>query len=304
MKKVFLSSVEEGFEPFRDAAEAAINSFQELKCVRVERLAASSVSPLEECLQQLQQCDIYVGILGARYGNLLGPSGCSYTEAEFDEAVRLGIPRLMFFASVGELFVESPDCNRRQREFRDRVSKDHFRGEFQTPDGLQGEIRQALADSAMKSGPKPPNPKNVTWLFVPFVTCQAGYDTGVVITNPGLSLLGIPERAGMCTIFYTGEVHPAQQTIHGTDAIQSSSEEQFSLLPIVQESAVIPPGKQLTFVLTTGGNYGIAATPGFQGYLLIRCDFPNARGVAFTYNMTQDLPTSVGTIIVEVLDMP
>ncbi|MFN0105572.1 MAG: DUF4062 domain-containing protein [Bryobacteraceae bacterium] len=303
MVSVFLSSVVRGFEQHRDAAAAAIDSFPGFKCVRMEQFGASALTALDECLQQLRQCDWYVGILGARYGSVLGPSGCSYTEAEYDEAVRLEIPRLMFLASVDVIFVESEDFTRRQREFRDKVSI-YFRGEFKTSEELQIEITKSLAKIAIKSFAKPIDPKNVTWLFVPFVTCQAGFDTGVAITNPSFSLLGIPERAGKCTIFYTGEVLRPQQIVGTTDAPYSPSQQHIGLLPIVQESAVIPAGKQLTFVLTTGGNYGIAATPGFQGYLLIRCEFPNARGVAFTYVMTQDHPTGGGAIPVEVLAVP
>ena len=51
--------------------------------------------------------------------------------------------------------------------------------------------------------------------------------------------------------------------------------------PAAQTSAVVPAGKQLLAVLSTGGNLGIAATPGFQGYMIAQCQFQYAHGFAF-----------------------
>ena len=33
-------------------------------------------------------------------------------------------------------------------------------------------------------------------------------------------------------------------------------------------------------VLSSGGTHGLQATPGFQGYLIVECDFLNPRGFA------------------------
>jgi hypothetical protein len=43
----------------------------------------------------------------------------------------------------------------------------------------------------------------------------------------------------------------------------------------------VPAGRQLLAVLSSGGNYGIAATPGFQGYMIAQCAFQYAHGFAF-----------------------
>ena len=77
--------------------------------------------------------------------------------------------------------------------------------------------------------------------------------------NPGQRL-----QAGPCTIHYFG------QTANGGAA------------PAPQTTnAVIPAGGTLAFNLSTGGNYGLAGTPGFQGYLFARCEFQYAHGFAF-----------------------
>jgi hypothetical protein len=51
-------------------------------------------------------------------------------------------------------------------------------------------------------------------------------------------------------------------------------------IPTKEVSSVVKAGEQMNFVLSSGGAHGINATPGFQGYLVIECDFPNARGYA------------------------
>ena len=37
----------------------------------------------------------------------------------------------------------------------------------------------------------------------------------------------------------------------------------------------------MAFVLSSGGSHGISPTPGFQGYLIIQCDFRYGHGFAF-----------------------
>jgi hypothetical protein len=107
----------------------------------------------------------------------------------------------------------------------------------------------------------------VTHLLFPFVTNQQGFDTGIAISNTSRDPFANPNdrlQSGACTINYYG------QTVAGGSA------------PAPQTtSAPIPAGGTLTFILSSGGNFGIAGTPGFQGYLFARCDFQYAHGFAF-----------------------
>jgi hypothetical protein len=99
-------------------------------------------------------------------------------------------------------------------------------------------------------------------LFV-FLTNQAGFDSGIAISNTSVDPFGTAPQSGPCKLNYYGE------TTGGGAA------------PAAQTSAVVPAGKQLIAVLSTGGNYGIAATPGFQGYMIAQCQFQYAHGFAF-----------------------
>lgn len=106
------------------------------------------------------------------------------------------------------------------------------------------------------------NPCTTSLLFV-FLTNQSGFDSGIAISNTSVDPFGTKPQSGPCTLNYYGE------TAGGGAA------------PASQKSQTIPAGKQLTAVLSTGGNYGVRATPGFQGYMVAQCEFQYAHGFAF-----------------------
>jgi len=119
-----------------------------------------------------------------------------------------------------------------------------------------------FADSGSGTGAFAINSCTTNLLF-PFLTNQAGYDSGIAISNTSSDGFGTSPQTGACKLSYYGE------TSGGGAA------------PVAQISEKIPAGRQLLAVLSSGGNYGIAATPGFQGYLIAQCAFQYAHGFAF-----------------------
>jgi len=106
------------------------------------------------------------------------------------------------------------------------------------------------------------NPCSTNLLF-PFVTNQAGFDTGIAIANTSKDPFGTTTQSGSCKINYYGE------TAGGGAA------------PAAQTSGTVPAGGLLVFTLSSGGNLGITGTPGFQGYIIAQCNFQYAHGFAF-----------------------
>ncbi len=101
-------------------------------------------------------------------------------------------------------------------------------------------------------------------LLFPFVSNQAGFDTGIAIANTSLDTLnGVAPQAGTVTLSYYGN------TTGGGAA------------PANQTSKVVNAGEELVFTLSTGGDHGIAATPGFQGYIVAQMQFQWCHGFAF-----------------------
>lgn len=102
-----------------------------------------------------------------------------------------------------------------------------------------------------------------TNLLFPFITNQAGFDSGIVISNTSSDPFGTVPQRGVCKLNYYGG------TAGGGAA------------PGVQTSGVVTEGQQLVLTVSNGGNLGITATPGFQGYIIAQCDFQYAHGFAF-----------------------
>ncbi len=83
--KIFVSSVMNGFEEYREAVFAAIRSLDH-DIVRAEDFPASTIPSRVACLQGVREADLVVLILGERYGWSETQSGISPTHEEFREA--------------------------------------------------------------------------------------------------------------------------------------------------------------------------------------------------------------------------
>jgi hypothetical protein len=101
-------------------------------------------------------------------------------------------------------------------------------------------------------------------LLFPFVTNQSGFDTGIAIANTSMDPFGTTPQTGIVTLNYYG----------GTTGGGAPPASQ-------KTSAIVPAGQELVFTLSNGGGMGIAATPGFQGYMIATASFQYCHGFAF-----------------------
>jgi hypothetical protein len=102
--------------------------------------------------------------------------------------------------------------------------------------------------------------KCATHLLFPFVTNQAGFDTGFAIANTSMDQYGTSTQTGTCTFNFFGTAAPAAVTT----------------------AAAIAPGTDYT-------NLTSVLAPGFQGYVIVDCQFQYAHGFAFI--------TQIGTFL-------
>jgi ATP-dependent DNA helicase RecG len=87
--KVFISSVQKEFEPERTALEQFFSSDVLLQSFfetfLFERISATRQSPESIFLREVQKADLYIGLLGKKYG-FEGKDGISPTEREYEAA--------------------------------------------------------------------------------------------------------------------------------------------------------------------------------------------------------------------------
>jgi hypothetical protein len=121
----------------------------------------------ELCAERVRGCDVYVGVLGTRYGSPVADRPeVSYTELEFDTATAAGLPRLMFLldtttTDVGIPLAELIDhqFGARQEAFRRRIQASGLVTQsFASPDELGRLVERSLrelAAAAIDSRSKP-----------------------------------------------------------------------------------------------------------------------------------------------------
>jgi hypothetical protein len=99
-----------------------------------------------------------------------------------------------------------------------------------------------------------------TNILFPFVSNQAGFDTGLAIANTSKDPFGTALQTGACTVNFYGYV--------GTSKVCLSF-----------PSPSITGGEHFVWSLANGG--AVTATAGFQGYVIAQCAFQYGHGYAF-----------------------
>jgi Tetratricopeptide repeat/Domain of unknown function (DUF4062)/NB-ARC domain len=133
----------------------------------------------ELCAERVRGCDVYVGVLGTRYGSpVRDKPEMSYTELEFGTASVAGLPRLVFLldmdaADVGIPLAQLIDhaFGARQEAFRRRVQASGLVTQaFASPDQLGRLVERSLQELAAArhhAGPLPPDSVLRVWNIPP-----------------------------------------------------------------------------------------------------------------------------------------
>jgi Domain of unknown function (DUF4062) len=165
---VFLSSVRRSLEQERDSLPALIQAIGH-ECKRFEDYTAQPVPSRQVCLSGVDQADVYLLVLGGRYGEPVFDSGLAPTEEEFTRARQRGIPMLVFVK-------QGVEVEPRQQAFIDRVEEytgGRFRAGFTDAVDLQPSVARALAELAAQQAPLvfAPLPRaaglSVPWVYDP-----------------------------------------------------------------------------------------------------------------------------------------
>ena len=157
---VFLSSTARDLTEHREAVARAINGLDGYKCIRMEDFGARAASAEQFDEEAIKQCDVVVLLLGVIYGSSPPGSDKSYTELEYEAALKYGKPVLAFVASERDFqvplgLIRSIDSSQfhKAEEFKKRISPKLIWATFSTPDDLAKKVYQALFNWAQKHRP-------------------------------------------------------------------------------------------------------------------------------------------------------
>ncbi len=139
------------FPAGRSFVQAALDAVSRASMAPVDMryFAARDGKPADYCRQRVRECEIYVAVIGFRYGSMVPGQAVSYTELEFDEASAAGLPRLVFLLDKpAGLSARLTDADRGAVEgFRQRLrSAGLVVRVFTSADALELEVFHALME--------------------------------------------------------------------------------------------------------------------------------------------------------------
>ena len=194
--------------------------------VNMADFAAAGQPPARVCAEMVRGCDVYVGVLGTRYGSpVRDQQEVSYTELEFATATEAGLDRLVFLLDTAAADVGIPlselidrEFGARQDAFRRRVQDSGLLTQsFANPAGLGQLVERALRNLAQTrqrvgSGirreqvPAEPQPVRASkFVNPPPATAPAWFqgrqvETGLLaryVTDPGIRMVTVTGRGGI-----------------------------------------------------------------------------------------------------------
>ena len=161
--RIFVSSTKEDLIPYREAVETVLTGMEHIP-LGMEYFVSSPDSPIDVCLATVRRSQLYIVIVGMRYGSIEEGSGKSFTELEYDEAVKNKIPVLVFIIDEEQCpilpkFVDVGEKAEKLKQFKAKLNSSYLVSRFASIDNLkqlvEKSVRQAIdkisADKAEKN---------------------------------------------------------------------------------------------------------------------------------------------------------
>ena len=142
--KVFISSTYAELTDYREAVRARLEML-EIPGIRMEMFGSDEDSPLKVSLDRLEECDLYIGLIGHTYGSVPPGETRSFTRCEYERAEELrqeGRMRLLLYLAAegiqlsAEILKREVDKLGLQDEFRRELKRNHTTAFFSSPSEL------------------------------------------------------------------------------------------------------------------------------------------------------------------------
>lgn len=168
--KIYVSST---YEDLRDHRERVYRQLRALRhdVIAMEDYVAADQRPLDKCLQDVRDCDVYIGLFAWRYGFVPKTAGNphrkSITELEYLEASARGKPRLLFLLddnaawpmNLTDMKTGENGGGAKVKALRKELRESFMTATFGTPDDLAAKVVAALyqwqTETSAASAPAP-----------------------------------------------------------------------------------------------------------------------------------------------------
>jgi hypothetical protein len=242
--RVYISSTFEDLKEYRAAVFTALEKAG-LEIARMEAYTAADERPLDLCLNDVSQSEIYVGLYAWRYGYSPpvehgNPKGKSITELEYRQAEASKLRKLLFFAHP-DTKAQWPD------RFKDEVTGEGERGEklntfreelanektpdfFRTPDDLATRVLASIMRSGLSGRPynalsRPPG----------FVRRQGHHMLGRALLFRAPEIIGVRSREPRSDLLVPNSIAGAIEFLICAGAVSRSNTRE-------RRKVIIPPG--------------------------------------------------------------
>ena len=135
-RRIYISSTYLDLKEYRESVFATLQRTGNFNVVMMEYYSASSITPIQKCLDDVTNCDVYVGIFAWKYGYIPEGYDKSITELEYRKAIETEKRILIFLLRDDE---EWPDnlkdkdellgkIQRLRKELEEKHTVDYFQG--------------------------------------------------------------------------------------------------------------------------------------------------------------------------------
>jgi tetratricopeptide (TPR) repeat protein len=152
--RVFVSSTWRDLISERKAVESAAQRMSETRFAGMEYVGSRDKTTRRTSLDEVDRSDIYVGILGARYGS-------GITEAEYRRARERGLHCLIYFKAKAAITLDKTENDPAQiallNKLKDELRQEHTVVEFSSPEDLAtkvtGDLYRLISDEFSSKAP-------------------------------------------------------------------------------------------------------------------------------------------------------
>lgn len=147
---IFISSTYEDMISYREEIQRNLIRLEQI-IKGMEYFGSNPQDSLTVCLSQVRECKLFIGVLGMRYGSIDDGSGLSYSQMEYNEAIKNKIPTLIYIMSeeqpIPAKYVDIGEKAEKLVAFKKLLKKQHTVSFFTSPDDLGKKIARDVMEA-------------------------------------------------------------------------------------------------------------------------------------------------------------